>query len=118
MKNPLEKPPRPIWQGFLIIIGTVSVIAIAGLFLFNTGAAASNVYFIAAVVLWIISVGPVFGEMGGNARLTRKAQREGLDRKELVMGQEDKYRRGWRVTFLYGMSGIICFILAFVSLGF
>ena len=38
--------------------------------------------------------------------------------RELVMGQEEKYNRGWRVTFLYGMSGIICFVMAFVSLGF
>ena len=114
----MEKPPRPIWQGFLIILGIVTLIALIGLLVFQDVSVASNVYFIAAVVLWIVAVVPVFGEVDGNARLTRKAQRENLDRRELVMGQEEKYNRGWRVTFLYGLSGIICFVMAFVSLGF
>lgn len=112
------KPPiaRPFWLNLLLILGTVTLIALIGGTLIGGLAMISNLYFIGAVVLWIIAVIPIFTEVGGNTRITIKARRAGENPKELIQAEEGKYKRGSRITYLYGLSGFICFVLAIIVL--
>jgi len=120
MKPAIRKPneTKPFWLDLLIVFGSVSVAALLGGVLTGSAGMISNVYFVAAVVLWIVAVVPIFGEVGGNAKLTVQARKQGIRPKDLIQAQEPQRQRAGRVTFLYGLSGILSFIFAFVALTF
>jgi hypothetical protein len=68
--------------------------------------------------LLVVSAVPIFTEMGGNAKVGRQARKEGRHPREAVKEHEKsgRYTRGTRITFLFGVSGFICFILAILTL--
>jgi hypothetical protein len=108
--------PRPFWINLVLIIVAVTLIGIIWSLITQDVGAISNAYFLGTLVLWIVAVVPAFGEMGGNVRLRLEARKSGKDAKQLINAQEEKYQRGGKVTFLFGLAGFICFILAFASL--
>ena len=114
MKN--NPKPRPFWLDVLLIVAGVSVLGVILSLVSNT--ILSNVYFISAFVCLLIAAVPIFTEIGGNTRTSMQARREGKMPREAIQNLEKagKYSRGTRITFLFGISGFICFVLAFLSL--
>jgi hypothetical protein len=106
----------PFWQKLLLLTGLIVVIALLGGLITGSVGMISNIFFLAAFVLWIIAVIPAFGEVGSNTRLTIQARKEGINPKKLIDDKEEHYRARGRITFLFGLCGFICFLLAFVTL--
>ncbi len=108
----LFRSPRPfLLDLLLLLVGT----SLSGLVLsLLSSIVLSNVYFIAGVLFLLVSIIPIFSEMGGNARTSRRARKEGKNPLEIIKEQEKsgRYSRGSRITFLFGLSGFICFALA------
>ena len=110
-----NQPPssgRPFWLNALILVAGASL---ASYVLSRiTEISLSNFYFLIGIVLLIISVVPIFSEVGGNARVGVKARQAGKPIREAIADREKsgRYDQGTRVTFLYGICGFICFILA------
>lgn len=108
--------PRPFWLNLLLIVGGVTLVGLIGyLFARNTGMI-SNAYFLGAFLLWIGALIPAFDEMSGNVKIRSEARKTGKDAKPMIQAAEEKYQKGGRTTFLFGLAGFICFILAFVTL--
>lgn len=108
--------PRPFWLNLLLIVGGVTLIGfIWYVFVPNIGVL-SNTYFLGAFFLWIAALVPAFGEMSGNVKIRSEARKAGKDAKPMIQAAEEKYQQGGRTTFLFGLAGFICFILAFVTL--
>ena len=82
-----------------------------------SGVLLSDVYFVAAAAFLVVSAVPIFTEVGGNTRVGRQARKEGRRPREAIQEHEKsgKYARGTRITFLFGVSGFICFILAILT---
>jgi hypothetical protein len=106
--------PRPFLLDLLIILAVVSLIGLVLQWLTSL----SNTYFLAAVILWIVAIIPVFGEVGGNTKTSLQARKEGKKAREVIMQEEaaGKYSRGTRITFLYGLAGFVSFLLALLTL--
>jgi hypothetical protein len=107
---------RPFWLSALILLAVASA---AGYILsFITDISFSNLYFVEGILFLIVAVVPIFSEVGGNARTSFRARREGKEVREAIQQQQasGRYSKGTRITFLYGICGFICFILAVLTL--
>jgi len=115
MKNFLE-PPRPFWLDLLLLLVTTSLVGL--ILTLVSSVLLSNVYFLAGIAFLLIAIVPIFSEMGGNARAGRQARKEGKHPFEVIKENEKsgKYSRGSRITFLFGLSGFLCFALAILTL--
>jgi hypothetical protein len=108
--------PRPFWLNLLLLVGSVTLIGLIWYLFTQSAGALSNTYFIAAFFLWIAALVPAFGEMGDHIKIRREARQTGKDAKPLLQAAEKEFKKGGRTTFLFGLAGFICFILAFVTL--
>lgn len=108
--------PRPFWLNLLLILALVTLVGVIGFLLTQQTTFISNTYFFGTLVLWVIATIPAFTETGGNFKIRLDARKTGQNAKELIRAQEEKYQRGGRVTFLFGLAGFLCFILAFLTL--
>ena len=108
--------PRPFWLDVLILLAGTSVVG--WILSLVSSVLLSDVYFVAAASFLVVSAVPIFTEMGGNARVGRQARKEGRRPIEAIQEREKsgRYDRGTRITFLFGLSGLICFILAILTL--
>lgn len=110
------KPPRPFWLDLAILVAGISLV---GLLLSAIDVAPlSNTYFITAVVCLVVAVVPIFTEIGGNTRTSLQARREGKPARDAIreLEKSGKYSRGTRITFLFGLAGFMCFVLAILTL--
>lgn len=111
--------PRPPLPFGLSVLGLVLGPGALGLLLtLFTGILISNVFFIAAILYLLVAVVPIFTEVGGNARAGLQARREGKAARDVIAGFEKagKYSSGTRITFIFGLSGLLCFVLAVLTL--
>jgi hypothetical protein len=111
-----NRPARPFWLSVLIVLAVTSAAGYALSLI--TGITLSNLYFVTGILFLIVAVVPIFTEVGGNARTSLKARREGKAVREAIQEQQvsGRYSRGTRITFQYGIAGFICFILAVATL--
>ena len=111
------KSPRPFWLNALLLIVSTSLVGQI-ISLASGTDALSNVYFFASVLFLLIAALPVFTEMGGNAKTSRQARKEGKHPLEIIKEQEKagRYSRGTRITYLFGLCGFLCFILAILTI--
>ena len=115
-QKPGSKTPRPFWLNLLLLLGGTA--AAGYLLALLMSISLSNIFFITGAVYLLISAFPIFTEMGGNARTSLKARREGRKVSDAIREQEEsgRYSQGTRITFLFGISGMICFVLAILTL--
>jgi hypothetical protein len=113
-RNPVRS--RPLWLSALILLVGASLACFV-LSLITT-ISLSNLYFLTGVLFLIVATVPIFTEVGGNARTGLQARREGKRIREALQAQQasGRYSQGTRTTFLFGVSGFICFILAVATL--
>ncbi|NUM49006.1 MAG: hypothetical protein HUU38_30245 [Anaerolineales bacterium] len=108
--------PRPFWLNLVLIVGAVTLIGVIWFLFAQNPGAISNAYFLGAFLLWIAALVPAFDEVSGNVKIRTEARKAGKDAKPMIQAAEEKYQKGGRTTFLFGLAGFICFILAFLSL--
>lgn len=110
-----KKPARSLWFDIVMVLAITSL---GGLLLALIGISSlSNVYFLAGAAFLLVSAVPIFTEFGGNARTGIRARKDGKNPLEAIRKNETsgKYNRGTRITFLFGLSGFICFGLAILT---
>lgn len=118
-KKPLsaESTPRPFWQRLFIILGIDTVIVLGAALLFQNIGQISNFFFLSSIVFFVIAVIPIFSEIGGSAKIAGRAIRKGEDVSEQLKEKQKVYQRTARITYLFGLAGIITFLLSIIFLG-
>lgn len=109
-------PPRSFLRDLLLILGTVVLIVVLIALVLGDIQQISNIFFIGSFLLWLVAAYPIFSELWTNAKITIKAQQQGENARELIKNREPAYQRRARLTYLFGLSGFICFFFAIVTL--
>ncbi len=108
---------RPFWQEFLIVLGMTSSIVVFLSLIFGFSQL-SNFFFYGTIVLLIISIFPMFSDFGTRRKALREVKKQGKFVKiEISDDHLEKVRRGYRITFVYGLSAILTFILSILTTG-
>lgn len=108
---------RPFWQEFLIVLGITSSIVVFLSLIFGFSQL-SNFFFYGTIVLLIISIIPMFSDFGTRRKALREVKKQGKFVKiEISDDHLEKERRGYRITFVYGLSAILTFILSILTTG-
>lgn len=110
------KSPRPFWLDALLLLASIALVGLILSLISST--VISNVYFIAGIAFLLVAALPIFTEIGGNAKTSRQARKEGKNPLEIIKEQEKtgRYSRGTRITFLFGLCGFLCFVLAILTI--
>ena len=114
--NPRQTNPRPFWQQLLILLGLNSILVFFGALLLRDWGQVSNLYFWSSILLFIIAAIPIFSELGSSAKLAGRAVRKGEKVGTLLKEKQPIFERGARTTYLYGLAGVITFILSMFSI--
>jgi hypothetical protein len=107
---------RPIWQGFLIVLGIDTVIVLVGALILGNIRQISNLYFLSCIVLFIIAAIPIVAEVGSSAKIAGKAVREGEKVGPQLKEKQTTYEQGAHITYVFGLAGLAAFILSILSL--
>lgn len=107
--------PLPFWRHVLRVLGIDTLVVLAGALAFRDVDQISNFFFISSLVLFIIAAVPIASEIGGSAKLAGKALKENKDVSVQLKDKQAIYERNAQTTYVYGLSGLITFILSFVS---
>lgn len=105
---------RPFWMRYLLILAVDSliVLGLSGIiYLLGGSNQISNLYFLSALVFFVIAVVPIFSDMSGSLKVAGKSLK-GEDTKEMAAEQAGKSERGARTTYLYGLVGITVLFLS------
>lgn len=113
--NVYQETPRPFWQQVLRILGIDTLVVLAGALVFKDPAQISNFFFLSSLILFIIAAIPIATEIGGSAKLAGKAVKENKDVSSKLKDKQAIYKRNAQTTYVYGFSGLITFILSFVT---
>lgn len=107
---------RPFWVRYLLLLAVDSLIVLilsGVIYLLGGSNQISNLYFLSALVFFVIAVVPVFSDMGGNIRVAGKTLK-GEDTEELAKKHASKSQMGARTTYLYGLVGITVLVLSII----
>lgn len=113
-KVQLETPP-PFWQQVLRILGIDALVVLSGALVFQDADQISNLFFISSLILFIIAAIPIATEIGGTAKLAGRAVKENKVVSSQLKDRQAIYERNAQTTYVYGLSGLITFILSFVT---
>lgn len=105
----------PFWQQVLRILGIDTLVVLAGALVFRDADQISNFFFISSLVLFIIAAIPIATEIGGSAKLAGRAVKENKDVSSQLKDNQAIYEHNAQTTYVYGLSGLITFILSFVT---
>ncbi|HLE53439.1 MAG TPA: hypothetical protein VI755_15340 [Anaerolineales bacterium] len=114
--NPRQTNPRAFWQQLLILLGLDSIIVFFGALLLRDWGQLSNLYFWSSILLFIIAAIPIFSELGSSAKLAGRAVRKGEKVGPLLKEKQPIYERGAKTTYLFGLAGVLTFILSMLSI--
>lgn len=114
--NPDQFNTRPFWQQFLIILGIDTLFVLVVALILRDPGQISNLYFWSSIILLIIAVIPIFTEIGSSARIAGKAIRKGEKVGEQLKEKQPVFDRGARTTYVFGLAGLVTFILSFLLL--
>ena len=67
--------------------------------------------------MFIFAAIPIFFEIGSSAKIIGRSLKEGEEIGDKMKNKKQTFDRGARITYLFGLSGISTFILAFLTLG-
>jgi hypothetical protein len=107
---------RPLWQGFLIVLGIDTLLVLAGALILGNLGQISNLYFLSSIVLFLIAALPILTEIGGSAKIARQALKEGQKIGSQLKEKQVVFERGAQTTYVYGLAGLVTFILSMLSL--
>jgi hypothetical protein len=113
--NVLTAKPRPFWQQVFIVLGIDTLAVLLGAFIFRNPGQISNLYFLSSIVLFFIAAIPIASEIGGSAKIAGRAIRHGEKVNELLRDKQVIYQQNARITYVYGLAGLVTFALSFVT---
>jgi len=113
----LEQLEKPFWQLYLILLLLDTTLVIIGSLLLGDIRQMSNLYFWSTLFMFIIAVIPIFFEIGSSAKLIGRSLKNGEEVGDEMKNKRKTFDRGARITYLFGLTGITTFILAFLTLG-
>jgi hypothetical protein len=113
----LEQLERPFWQLYLIILVIVTLLVFIGSLLLGDIRQMSNLYFWSTLVLVVVAAIPIFFEIGSSARIIGRSLKDGEEVGSQMKDKKNTFDRGARITYVFGLSGITTFVLAFLTLG-
>lgn len=108
--------PRPFWQQFLIILGLDTLVILLISLLLQDLGQISNFYFWSSILLLGIAVFPIITEVGTSAKITGQAVRKGEKAGPLLAGKKAEFDRGARITYLFGLSGLVTMVLSILTI--
>src|SRR3990172_6990000 len=101
--------------GIILAIAAAASLGVALALGAFTAQGISNAFFGAAAVLFFLAVLPVFSEFGSTLRLAGRAAAEQKNLRSLLDGERETRNRGTGHTFLYGLAGILMFLLSLLT---
>jgi hypothetical protein len=113
----LEQLEKPFWQLYLILLLLDTALVLIGSLLLGDIRQMSNLYFLSTMIMFIIAVIPIFFEIGSSAKLIGRSLKDGEEVGDEMKNKRKTFDRGARITYLFGLTGITTFILAFLTLG-
>jgi len=113
----LEQLEKPFWQLYLILLLLDTAFVLIGSLLLGDIRQMSNLYFLSTLIMFVIAVIPIFFEIGSSAKLIGRSLKDGEDVGNEMKNKRKTFDRGARITYLFGLTGITTFILAFLTLG-
>lgn len=113
--NIYQETPRPFWQQVFRILGIDTLVVLAGALVFRDADQISNFFFLSSLILFIIAAIPIVTEIGGSAKLAGKAVKENKDVSSQLKDKQAIYTRNAHTTYVYGLSGLITFVLSFFT---
>jgi len=113
----LEQLEKPFWQLYLILLLLDTVLVLIASLLLGDIRQMSNLYFLSTMIMFIIAVIPIFFEIGSSAKLIGRSLKDGEEVGDEMKNKRKTFDRGARITYLFGLTGITTFILAFLTLG-
>lgn len=114
--DPHPVQQRPLWQGFLIVLGIDTLVVLIGALVLGNLAQISNLYFLSSIVLFIIAAIPIATEVGSSAKIAGKAIREGEKVGPQLKEKQAIFERSAHTTYVFGLAGLAAFILSMLSL--
>lgn len=111
-----QSKPRPFWQQYLLVIGITTLVVFLGSMLLGDLRQMTNLYFWSTVILLVIAVVPIISEVGTSAKIAGKALKNREEVGSQLQEKKPSFDRGARITYLFGLSALTTFILAFVTL--
>ncbi len=110
--------PRPFWQRLVMIIGIdIFVVVVAALLMGNLHQV-TNLFFLSSIVLFVIAVIPIATEIGSSAKIVGKALKDSQKVGSQLKEKQPEFDRGTRMTYLFGLAGMIAFILSILTIAF
>lgn len=113
----LEQLEEPFWQLYLILLLLDTALVLIGSLLLGDIRQMSNLYFLSTMIMFIIAVIPIFFEIGSSAKLIGRSLKDGEEVGDEMKNKRKTFDRGARITYLFGLTGLTTFILAFLTLG-
>lgn len=113
----LNQLERPFWQLYLAILLITTILVFLGSILLGDLRQMSNLYFWTTLIMFIVAAIPVFFEIGSSAKIIGKSLKDGEKVGSKMKDKKKTFDLGARITYLFGLSGITTFILAFLTLG-
>jgi uncharacterized membrane protein YhaH (DUF805 family) len=112
-----EQLEKPFWQLYLLILLIITALVLIGALLLGDIRQMSNLYFWSTLIMFIIAAIPIFFEIGSSAKIIGRSLKEGDEIGDKMKNKKETFDRGARITYLFGLTGISTFILAFLTLG-
>jgi len=105
----------PRWFQTLIVLAISSALVfLIAVWLGNLGYV-SSLYFYATLILFIIAIIPIFFEILSSAKIASKAVKKNEKVSEVLKEKQKVYEQRANVTYVFGFSGIITFLLSIIT---
>ncbi|HEX9617053.1 MAG TPA: hypothetical protein VGA03_06520 [Anaerolineales bacterium] len=114
--DPHPTRQRPLWQGFLIVLGIDTLVVLVGALALSSLRQISNLYFLSSIVLFIIAVVPIITEVGSSAKIVGRAVKGGEKVGPQLKEKQVIFERSAQTTYVFGLAGLAAFILSMLSL--
>lgn len=115
--NLLEQLERPFWQLYIFVLFFITVLVFIGSLLLGDIRQMSNLFFWSTLIMFTFAAIPIFFEIGSSAKIIGRSLKDGEEVGSQMKDKKESFDRGARITYLFGLSGITTFILAFLTLG-
>ena len=105
----------PRWLQTIIVLAIFSALVFLIAVLLGNLGYVSSLYFYATIILFIIAIIPIIFEILSSAKIASKAVKKNEKVSEDLKEKQKVYEQSANVTYVFGFSGIITFLLSIIS---
>jgi len=113
-----KRPPifnLPRWLQTLIILAISSALVFLIAVLLGDVGYVSNLYFYTTLILFIIAIIPIILEIVSSGKIASKAVKKNENVSEVLKEKQKIYQQRADITYVFGFSGIITFLLSIIT---